>query len=500
MGIIGRQGAKLTIANFFGVLIGFFSTMFIYTQDSDLYGLMMFFYATGTLFEPLASLGIQGVILRYFSHFKELDKSRHGLLLYSLLHISIGIVFFSALFWLFSNAAWGLIQQMNPKDADKIDQFFNFIPFLVALLAIQNLFNYYIANLHRIVIPGIILNILPKVWTPATFLLAHYQILNTQGIIFSILAMVLISVLILVFYLQKLGHLDLQPRWEFYPRETLSGMITFGFFGLLGIAGTQMAYRIDQSMLGAVLSVKAVGIFTYALTITTTIDMPAKSVLNISGPLISDFFAKGEMEKIGEHYQKIALNLFSVGLLLYLGLVLVADDLFLLIDKPVLMTARQIAMILAFAKLMDMLTGPNDLIIGMSKYYRFNMLLIIGLSVGNIWLNYSFIRKYNVFGPAFASLIFIFVFNATKVIFLWVKFKMLPFSRPMLFLVIFALLCIGLHYILPRSGSFIVDGLLSGCILLGGYVFPLIYWKLAPDLIAMLNGGLSSLGLKNPFK
>lgn len=500
MGIIGRQGAKLTIANFFGVGIGFLSTLFIYTQDSALYGLMMLFYTTAALFEPLASLGIQGVILRYFAHFKELDNTRHGLLLYSLLHISIGIVFFTALFWLFSSSVLGLIQQMNPDDVDKIDLFFNFIPFLVALLALQNLFNYYIANLHRIVIPGIILNILPKLWMPTTFLLAHYQILDIQGVVISILTMVLISLMILIFYLQKLGHLNLQPRWEFYPRSTLREMITFGFFGLLGIAGTQMAYRIDQSMLGAVLSIESVGIFSYALTITTTIDMPAKSVLNISAPLISDFFAKGEMDKIREHYQKIALNLFSVGVFLYLGLVLVADDLFLLLDKPVLMTARSIAMILALAKIMDMFTGPNDLIIGMSKYYRFNMLLIVGLSLGNIWLNYSFIRQYNVFGPAYASLIFILAFNTIKVIFLWIKFKMLPFSRPMLFLSIFALLTVGLHYILPRTGSLIVDGLLSGCILVTGYLFPLIYWKLAPDLIAMLNGGLGSLGFKSPFK
>ena len=501
MGIIGRQGAKLTIANFFGVGIGFLSTLFIYPKDSALYGLMVFLYSTGTLFEPLASLGIQAIILRYFARFKDLDKTRHGLLLYSLLHISVGIVLFSILFWVFSGPISVLIQRLNPEDAKNIDLFFNFIPALVALLALQNLFNYYIANLHRIVIPGIILSILPKLWMPTTFLLAYFQVLDTTGIAYSLLGMVLVSVLALVFYLRSLGQLNLQPRWEFYPRATLQEMITYGLYGLLGIAGTQMAYRIDQSMLGTIKSMESVGVFTYALTIATTIDMPARSILNISAPLISDFFTKGEMGKIGAHYKKIALNLFSVGLCLYLGLVLVADDIFRLTSKPeVLLTARNIAMILGLAKLMDMLTGPNDMIIGISKYYRFNMLLIIALSVGNILLNYSFIRQYNVFGPAYASLVFIVAFNCIKVIFLWVKFKMLPFSRPMLFLAISALICVGVHYVLPSTGSIILDGLLGGIILLLGYLLPLLYWKLAPDLIAMLNGGLGSLGIKNPFK
>ena len=500
MGIIGRQGAKLTIANFFGVGVGFLSTLFIYPKDSALYGLMMFFYATGTLFEPLASLGIQAIILRYFARFKDLDKTRHGLLLYSLLHISIGIILFSILFWVFSGPVSVLIQRLNPKDAEKIDLFFNFIPALVALLALQNLLNYYIANLHRIVVPGIILSILPKLWMPITFLLAFSRVLDITGIIYSVLGMVLVSVLALVVYLRSLGQLNLQSRWEFYPRATLQEMITYGLYGLLGIAGSQMAYRIDQSMLGTILSMESVGVFTYALTIATTIDMPAKSVLNISAPLISDFFAKGEMEKIREHYQKIALNLLSVGLVLYLGLVLVADDIFRLTGKAELLTARNIAMILGLAKLMDMITGPNDMIIGISKYYRFNMLLIIALSLGNILLNYSFIRQYNVFGPAYASLVFIVAFNCIKVIFLWVKFKMLPFSRPMLYLVISALICGGVHYVLPSTGFIILDGLLGGVILLLGYLLPLMYWKLAPDLIAMLNGGLGSLGIKNPFK
>jgi O-antigen/teichoic acid export membrane protein len=501
MGIIGRQGTKLTIVNFLGVGIGVLSTLFLYPKDPALYGLIMFVIATGSLFEPLASMGIQVIVLRYFSRLKTDHQSDNGLFAYSLLHLSLGIVFFGGLFWLFSDFALNLIKQLNPKDFKNIDLFFNFIPVLVGLLALQNLLNFYIANYRRIVIPGIILNLLPKLWIPITFLLAYHQFIHSTGIVYAVLTMVVVSVTGLLIYLKWLGHLSFKPQWQIYRGSTLREMVTYGLFGLLGVAGTQMAYRIDQSMLGMILSMKSVGTFSFALTIAMTIDMPAKSVLNISAPLISDFFEKGEMDKIKEHYHKIALNLIAVGLFLYLGLVLVADDVFMLTKNPAdLLTARKIAMILAFAKLVDMLTGPNDLIIGISRYYRFNMILILVLSLGNILLNYSFICKYGVFGPAMASVGFIVTFNFIKVIFLWIKFRMLPFSKPMLPLIGSALCCIGVHYFLPSMGYPIIDGLIGGMILLLGYLLPLLYWRWAPDLVKMLEGGLGSLGLKSPIK
>ena len=133
MGVIGRQGAKLTIVNFLGVGVGVLSTLFLYPKDPALYGLIMFVIATGSLFEPLASMGIQVIVLRYFSRLKTDHQSDNGLFAYALLHLSLGIVFFGGLFWLFSDFALNLIKQLNPKDFKNIDLFFNFIPVLVGL-------------------------------------------------------------------------------------------------------------------------------------------------------------------------------------------------------------------------------------------------------------------------------------------------------------------------------------------------------------------------------
>ena len=99
MGVIGRQGTKLTIVNFLGVGIGVLSTLFLYPKDPALYGLIMFVIATGTLFEPLASMGIQVIVLRYFSRLKADHQSGNGLFAYALLHLSLGILFFFGLFW-----------------------------------------------------------------------------------------------------------------------------------------------------------------------------------------------------------------------------------------------------------------------------------------------------------------------------------------------------------------------------------------------------------------
>jgi hypothetical protein len=93
-----------------------------------------------------------------------------------------------------------------------------------------------------------------------------------------------------------------------------------------------------------------------------------------------------------------------------------------------------------------------------------------------------------------------FVFNLIKVIFIKVKMKMLPFTLNMAYLLGLAGLCAGLHLLLPKTGWVIFDLALGGLILITFYIFPLFYWKLAPDLTNMIQGGTSNLGITFPWQ
>jgi O-antigen/teichoic acid export membrane protein len=75
-----------------------------------------------------------------------------------------------------------------------------------------------------------------------------------------------------------------------------------------------------------------------------------------------------------------------------------------------------------------MATGVNGEIILQSRYYRFNLISVVFLAVLIIGTNYIFIPLYGINGAAFATALSVFLWNILKFLFLWIKFRMQPFS------------------------------------------------------------------------
>lgn len=66
MGIIQRQGIKYSIVNYFGVLLGAISTIFIYPLDKEVYGLFRFIVDSANFFTPFILIGSQPLVLDFF--------------------------------------------------------------------------------------------------------------------------------------------------------------------------------------------------------------------------------------------------------------------------------------------------------------------------------------------------------------------------------------------------------------------------------------------------
>ncbi|MDX2069006.1 MAG: oligosaccharide flippase family protein [Haliscomenobacter sp.] len=487
MGVISRQATKLTIANLFGLLLGVFNTLFIYPLDKHIYGLAMFVLSVGLLLDTFASLGLNSLTLRFFPRFKDPTQANRGYLAFAIIYYGVGWLLFFIFFKLFSSSFLQMLLANYPDNSKDLSLFFQFIPWIVALTSIQSFFTIYLSQFQRVVIPGIVVNVVPKLWIPATFLLTYHGLINEQGMVYCTIALLALSALTLVVYTSMLGQLSFTPQWKFYDRPQLKEMLHFSAFSILGTVGTQMALRIDQTMIGTLLSTDALGLYALAQTIAVAVEMPAKSVINITGPIIGDLFKKDDFHQINELFKKSALNMTATGIFLFLGLVLVVDDLFALSHhKDVLVPVQKLASVLVIAKLFDMFTGPNDFIIGLSKYYKFNLILIFLLSIANVVFSVTFIHIYGIYGPPLALVFFLFTFNAIKTYFIWKKFKMLPFSRNSITLIVLGAIAVGIHFIVPSFRNNWLNLFLGLGILSITYILPILYLKLTPDLIGLV--------------
>ena len=124
-----------------------------------------------------------------------------------------------------------------------------------------------------------------------------------------------------------------------------------------------------------------------------------------------------------------------------------------------LVSSIPVILILGFNVLVNMGTGFNGEIITYSKYYKFNLIAILLLVIMNVSLNLLFILYFRlgIEAVAVASLLSMVVFNVAKLLFIYKKFKLFPFSQSYLKLVAILSGILILVYILPDFNLVLVN-------------------------------------------
>jgi O-antigen/teichoic acid export membrane protein len=141
-------------------------------------------------------------------------------------------------------------------------------------------------------------------------------------------------------------------------------------------------------------------------------------------------------------------------------------------------------------------TGVNSQIIGTSTYWRFEFLSGVILLLLMLPLNYFLTRRFDIIGTALAGFISITIYNVIRIIFLWKKFNLIPFSVQSLYTILLAGACFAICYfsfqnIHGLSGLFLRSIVFS--ILYGAGA---IYLKLSPDIIPVWTSIKKRMGIK----
>src|SRR5690554_3493298 len=109
MGVIRRQGLKKSIVLYFGVLIGIFSTLYIYPLAEDAYGLARFLLSMAGILAPFLSFGMSSLAIRFFPEFRDKDSGHHGFLGLLLFFSTASFIFFGAILYLIRNSFYDLL-------------------------------------------------------------------------------------------------------------------------------------------------------------------------------------------------------------------------------------------------------------------------------------------------------------------------------------------------------------------------------------------------------
>ncbi len=418
------------------------------------YGKLRFVLSATLMLVPFVVFGLSYSNVYFFGKAKEEGKHQN---LFSLSLVGVGINFlifllgFFAFFYIFSSLQ---------EDSELWDMKRLILP-MVLVMSLSAVFNRYISNFKRIVVPNIFENIFPKLANLGAFCLFFFLGTSEKISYGFFLGIFVLGLIGYVLYTNKLEKIAPDFSTDFVKKDKLwKEILNYSFYGFLGNLGSFLALNISNYMIGEKLSFEENGIYSTVFSVVQLISIPSMGLYNISAPIISKHFTDDTIKELDVYYKKTSLSLFFLGLVLFsciaVGYPYLTD--FMPKSGKLLLEAQPLVWVIGFALLFELATGFNSHIISMSKYYRFNIYVMLFLAVLTTSLNFYFINKTSlgILGISISYAVSLTIFNLTKIAFNYYQFKVSPFTIEMLYSVILATLAISVAIVLPNfSNSFL---------------------------------------------
>jgi O-antigen/teichoic acid export membrane protein len=492
---VSSQALKFSIINYIGAAIGIVSTLFIYPNDKEFLGIIRYIFDGSQILMAFFVFGTSQSLVNYFPRFKNSEEKRNIFFSSTVLLVIVNSILFSVIFLLLANSLSSILPDFHA---------FDYIGYSIVVgfaFAIMDLSKRQASNYKKIAIPTVLERFSIKVFLPIIFLLLLGGMITVEtGQIIYVICFVILFVIALM-YVKKIASIQFNfNHKKVFDRSFRSEYIKYSVFAFFSILGSLLAFKIDGIMVPNLIeganAMTANGTYSIGVALAATLAIPAIGLYTIYSPIITEYIAKDDITSLGKKYQEVSKLLFAIGGFLLCCIFLGVDDLFsILPTSENLIDTIPVILILSFNVVIDMSTGFNSHILLYSKYYRFNMVAIAILVVLNISLNIYFIKylDWGIEGAAYATLISMTLYNSVKLIFIYLKYKIQPFTQKHFILLGAFFGSVSLLHMIPTTTYVILDIILKVgiCMLFNGFVI----YKLR--MIPMLNDFIAKkIGVK----
>jgi O-antigen/teichoic acid export membrane protein len=497
MSQIRRQSIISTLIIFIGIGIGFLNNLF-FTKTGwftpDQYGLTRSFFDFSQIIFAYSFLGLSAVIYKFSPYYKaHLADKENDLLSWALLFSTVGFILFLSMGIAFKPF---FERKFFANSKILVDYYYWIYPFGFALL-IFSLLESYCWSLKRTVISTFLKETVLRIITSVLILLFLFHVINYDTFIKLFACMYGILVLTLFIYLKKNNLLHLTFKISKVTRRLKPKLITFGLFVFAGVAISTTAALSDSLTISSKLGQTAIGIFAFSTYISNIIQIPQRSVVAISVPVLSEAWREKNYAAIERLYKRSSINLLLISLFLFGNIWLCYDDAIAAFAlNPIYLQGKFVVFFFGLKLIVDMGTGVNGQIISTSNFWRFDFLTGIILLLLIAPLNYFLISKIGIIGAGISNLAAYTIYNSIRLIFLWKKFKMQPFSVKSLWAIVMAPVLYVITYFALRHLHGWPGIICKGILFSSLFIAAAFYLNLTPDALPVLNTLKKRLGIK----
>ena len=223
-------------------------------------------------------------------------------------------------------------------------------------------------------------------------------------------------------------------------------VIKYSFLIIIAGSVSMVLLDLDKFMIGELIEIENIAYYSVAIFIATVIAVPARAMQQIINPLTASYLNNKNHRELEQLYKKSSINLFIIGGFIFVLIIININQLYVLMN-PEYSQGLFIVFIISVVKLVDNLLGNNSAIIFNSDYYRIILTFGFCIVLLAIGLNYFLIPIYGIEGAAIASLIAFAIYDALKLWYVNLKFKIHPFTKKTGYtLVLIIMLCFGFYF------------------------------------------------------
>ncbi len=479
MGIIKKQSIQGTILLYIGVFIGFITTAVLFPRilKEEEIGLINTLLAYSIVFAQFGTLGFNSVITKFFAYFRNSETKHNNFFFFVFAIIVIGSVISIAIFYFFRST----IIEQNIKNSPLFVEYIDYLGPLVFFSLVFFLLDNYYTLLFKSV-RGIFLKELVQRVIILGILVFYYLEIICQKNFFNlyVIAVCLPSIILIITLIFE-GEFVIKPKLNFISRTVGQSMLSVSVFGILASLVGSANMQIDKAMTSSMIGLGATGIYSTVSVFALFIKVPSRAMLKIASAIIAEAWKRNDLEEIKTVYVKTSFNQYLIALLVFVGLLTNIDNIFNVLGENYLQ-GKYVILILGFAYTFEMATGAANNIIGTSKYYKYLTWFVALMLIIAVLSNLIFIPIFSVAGVALATGITTITFTLMKLIFIYRRFKIQPFSLRFLLVTFIGVFVYIISLIIPVFGNYILDILLRSSIVTILYVALVFLTGVSDDL------------------
>ena len=490
MGQIRKQAIISGVVIYIGFLIGFVNT-WLFIKSGHLsfspaeYGLTRLFFDIGTLMFAVASLGVTSVIYKFFPYYRQyLPAEKNDLYTWSIVVVCVGFLLVVIAGYFFEPL---IIRKYSERSVLLVDYYPWVFVFGFGILMF-NIMESISFTYQQPVIPNFLRETIMRFLTLILILGYFSGLLDFDQFIQLFSFQFLIIAFILGWTLRRKGMLPIHFSFSRITHKFKGKILSLSAY-VYGGSIILILSQVADSIIIASISEKGIhdaGVYNLATYIANLIQVPQRSIIAVTIPVLSLAWKNKNLTEIQRLYSRSSINLLLTGLFIFISIWLNIHEAFHILNiQSSYQAGIEVIFILGITKLIDAGTGINSQIISTSVQWRFEFLTGVILIILFLPLNYLLIKQMGIIGSAYANLISFSVYNLTRFLFLWKKFKLQPFSFKTLLSVIVAIL----GFLIARYAGQLMDGWFG--MFVRTSIFAMIFipgiflLKLTPDAIQL---------------